>query len=101
MYGCYDPQCLDSTWDHECPTVPAFPDGSLAPKDWDGIFSIVPPYPAEMPDELRRLIAQAAIHIRQAAADMERGRRTGSLLDYQMPLSLVSVCLQRMERYAP
>ncbi len=22
-YGCHDPQCLDSTWDHECPVAPA------------------------------------------------------------------------------
>lgn len=21
-YGCYDPQCLDSTWDHPCPVPP-------------------------------------------------------------------------------
>lgn len=21
-YGCHDPQCLDSTWDHECPVLP-------------------------------------------------------------------------------
>jgi hypothetical protein len=21
-YGCFDPQCLDSTWDHACPVVP-------------------------------------------------------------------------------
>jgi DNA-binding XRE family transcriptional regulator len=24
-YGCHDPQCLDSTWDHPCPAVPAQP----------------------------------------------------------------------------
>lgn len=22
LYGCHDPQCSDSTWDHECPTGP-------------------------------------------------------------------------------
>lgn len=22
-WGCHDPQCGDSTWDHDCPTVPA------------------------------------------------------------------------------
>ena len=74
---------------------------SLSPEDWAEIFSQVPPYPTELPDELRRTIAQAAITIRQAAADMERGRRTGSLLDYQMPMSLLSSCLRRMERHAP
>jgi hypothetical protein len=21
-WGCHDPQCSDSTWDHECPTGP-------------------------------------------------------------------------------
>lgn len=21
-YGCHNPQCYDSTWDHDCPTVP-------------------------------------------------------------------------------
>lgn len=21
-WGCYDPQCGDSTWDHECPVIP-------------------------------------------------------------------------------
>jgi hypothetical protein len=22
QWGCYDPQCMDSTWDHECPVTP-------------------------------------------------------------------------------
>lgn len=22
QWGCYDPQCMDSTWDHECPEIP-------------------------------------------------------------------------------
>jgi hypothetical protein len=22
VWGCHDPQCGDSTWDHECPTPP-------------------------------------------------------------------------------
>jgi hypothetical protein len=76
-------------------------EGPLSPEDWAEIFSTVPPYPTELPDELRRIIAQAAITIRRAAEDMERGRRTGSLLDYQMPMSLLTSCLQRMARHAP
>ena len=100
VWGCYDPQCPDSTWDHDCPTRPAT-EPPLSAADWAEIFSTVPPYPTELPDELRRIIAQAAITIRQAAEDMERGRRTGSLLDYQMPMSLLSGCLGRMARHAP
>jgi hypothetical protein len=124
VYGCHDPQCLDYTWDHECPTVPrpitfvgveaaqariaelnarygATADGSLSPQDWKTIFSTVPPYPMDLPDELRRTIAQLAIDIREAAEHMERGRRIGSTLDYQMPMSLISGGLRRMEKYAP
>jgi hypothetical protein len=76
-------------------------EGPLSPEDWAEIFSTVPLYPVELPDELRRTIAQAAIDIREAAEHMERGRRTGSLLDYQMPMSLLSSGLRRMEKYAP
>jgi hypothetical protein len=101
VYGCHDPQCLDSTWDHECPQVPAVPEGPLSAQDWKEIFSTVPPYPMDLPDELRRTIAQAAITIRQAAEDMERGQRTGSLLDYQMPMSLLGTCIDQMARHAP
>lgn len=132
-WGCYDPQCPDSTWDHDCPVVPVtkaktrltpetvkalaaeaeagYDPDRLRPRpaaepplsaaDWAEIFSTVPPYPLELPDELRRTIAQAAIVIRQAAADMERGRRIGSILDYQMPMSLLASCLNRMGKYAP
>ena len=81
--------------------MPAFPEGPLAAEDWKEIFSTVPPYPTDLPDELRRIIAQAAITIRQAAEDMERGLRTGSLVDYQMPMSLLGVCIDRMARHAP
>jgi hypothetical protein len=90
---------------HRCQGVfrpfSAAAEAPLSPEDWAEIFSTVPPYPMDLPDELRRTIAQAAIDIRRAAEDMERGRRTGSLLDYQMPMSLLSGALRRMEKYAP
>jgi hypothetical protein len=73
----------------------------LSHEDWAEIFSTVPPYPEELPDSLRRTLAQLAIHVRQAAEDMERGRRIGSTLDYLMPMSLISARLKEMERYAP
>jgi hypothetical protein len=28
-FGCYDLQCLDSTWDHECPVVPVTVAGTV------------------------------------------------------------------------
>jgi hypothetical protein len=31
-WGCYDPQCGDSTWDHECPTVPPLEPGAAIAK---------------------------------------------------------------------
>lgn len=104
-YGCHDPQCLDSTWDHECPVVPkrapAAEGDPLSAQDWKEIFSTVPAYPMDLPDELRRTIAGLAIAVREAAGHMERGRRIGSTLDYLMPMSLISSALRRMEKYAP
>jgi len=73
----------------------------LSAQDWKEIFSTVPPYPMELPDDLRCTIAQLAIDIRQAAEHMERGRRIGSTLDYLMPMSLISGALKKMEKYAP
>lgn len=77
------------------------PNGPLSAEDWKAIFSTVPPYPMDLPDELRRTIAQLAITIREAAGNMERGRRIGSTLDYLMPMSLISGGLKRMEKYQP
>lgn len=104
VYGCHDPQCLDSTWDHECPVlhkIPVSEEGPLSAQDWKEIFSTVPLYPMDLPDELRRIIAQLAIDVREAAEHMERGRRIGSTLDYMMPMSLISGGLRRMEKYSP
>lgn len=81
--------------------VPTSEDGPLSAQDWKEIFSTVPPYPLDLPDELRRIIAKLAIDIRQAADQMERGRRINSTLDYLMPMSLISSALKGMEKYAP
>lgn len=76
-------------------------EGWLSPEDWHTIFSTVPPYPMELPDELRRTIAGLAIDVREAAEHLERGRRTGSWLEYQMPNALISSALRKIQEYLP
>lgn len=73
----------------------------FSPEDWETIFSMVPQYPTELPDEVRRIIAELAIMVREAAGHLERGRRINSTLDYLMPLSLIGGALKRLEQYAP
>ncbi len=76
-------------------------EGSLSPDDWEKIFSTVPPYPTDLPDDLRRALAGLAISVREAAQQMEKGRRAGDLLTFNMPLSLISSGLKKLENYAP
>ena len=73
----------------------------LSTQDWVQIFSVVPPYPLELPDEARRNIAGLAIIVRQAAETMERGRRNNDQLLYFMALSLISSAVKRLEEWAP
>jgi hypothetical protein len=34
VYGCHDPQCLDSSWDHECPVTPEQPSSQFTWGGW-------------------------------------------------------------------
>jgi len=76
-------------------------EGALSAQDWKEIFSTVPPYPMDLPDDLRRTIAGLALIVRDAAGHMERGRNNKDLLTYLMPMSLISGSLKEMEKYAP
>lgn len=67
---------------------------------WKEIFSQVPPYPMHLSDELVRAIAGLAIHTREASREMESGLRSGNLLLFNMPLSLISGAVKHINEQA-
>lgn len=56
-YGCHDPQCLDSTWDHECPVLPPG-QPEVAPTTFSGIGVDLSPLDGNTAHRLGMLVAQ-------------------------------------------
>lgn len=74
----------------------------FGPLAWFALYSMPPPdFPAELPDEMVRILAGMLLTIRDAGESLERGRRTGSLVDYYMSLSLLKLQVKRLEEFAP
>lgn len=69
------------------------PDGTFPQSAWRQIFSTVPDYPTELPDDVVRYIADFAIKLREMPALLEKGLRTADYLTLNMPLSLCSSSL--------
>ncbi len=69
------------------------------PEDaWDDIFSTVPDYPTNLPDDIVRGIADLAIHVRELAKNLETGLATRDGLVIWMGPSLISGSLKNIER---
>lgn len=66
---------------------------------WDQIFSEVPDYPTNLPDDVVRYIADLAIHVRELAANLEAGLESGNRLTTLMGLSLISGSVKRIEAF--
>ena len=66
---------------------------------WDEIFSTVPEYPTDLPDDLVRYIADLAIHVRELAKNLETGLATGDALVTWMGPSLISGSLKYIEQH--
>lgn len=66
---------------------------------WDEIFSTVPDYPTNLPDDVIRYIADLAIHVRELAANLEAGLGSGNRLTTLMGLSLISGSMKRIEAF--
>jgi hypothetical protein len=66
---------------------------------WKEVHSTVPPYPLGLSDDVVRILADLAIHIREAGAQLSTGLdpKNLNLLVALMPLSLISGGLKRLE----
>lgn len=69
----------------------------LKAEDWREIFSTVPMYPLNLPDELVREIAQLAINVRELAETLDKGIANKDTLTTWMGPSLVSGSLKRIK----
>lgn len=67
---------------------------------WQTVFSTIPAYPDDLPDEIVRELAQLAIVVREAGAMLTDGLNNDNLLLTLMPLSLISSSLKRLKELA-
>lgn len=68
----------------------------LRAEDWREIFSTVPMYPLNLPDNLVREIAQLAINVRRLAEEADKGVANKDTLTTWMGPSLVSSSLKKI-----
>lgn len=74
----------------------------FGPLAWAALFAMpAPEYPKDLPDDMVRALASLVLTIREAAENLDAGRRTGDLLTYFMPLSLITSQVRKLEQYAP
>jgi hypothetical protein len=63
--------------------------------DWHAIMTTPAEYP-DVPDDIRRTIADLAISVRRAGEQLEEGLFSGNNLVTYMPLALISSGLRRL-----
>lgn len=66
---------------------------------WKQIFSTVPPYPMDLPDDMVRCIADLAIHVRQLAGSLGLALESQDRLAILMGPSLISSSLRRINEF--
>lgn len=75
-------------------------DRSPFPEDaWDDIFSTVPDYPTNLPDDMVWNIADLALRVREMADGLGAALETKDPLKMWMYPSLISGSLKRIEEY--
>jgi hypothetical protein len=74
-------------------------EGSFPVEAWQEIFSTVPSYPMDLPDDVVRYIADLAIHVRQLAENLGPALEAGNnLLAWSGP-SMIMSSLKRIEDF--
>jgi hypothetical protein len=74
-------------------------EGPFPVEAWKEIFSTVPSYPMDLPDDVVRYIADLAIHVRQLAEDLGPALKAGNnLLAWSNP-SLIMGSFKRIEDF--
>jgi len=66
---------------------------------WEEIFSTVPDYPTDLPDDVVRYIADLAIHVRELAMNLGPALASGDRLRIFMGTSLATSPLENIKRY--
>lgn len=66
---------------------------------WKEIFSRIPAYPLDLPDDVVRAIADLAIHVKQLAENLGPAVASGDRLAIFMGPSLISSSLKRINQY--
>lgn len=66
---------------------------------WKEIFSRVPAYPLDLPDDVVRYLADLAIHVRQLAEHLGESLKSGDRLMAYMGPSLISSCMKQINQY--
>lgn len=72
-------------------------EGRFPVEAWEEIFSTVPPYPLDLPDDLVRAIADLIVKSREAAERLGSGLRTGDPLQIWMYPSLLRGAVNRLD----
>jgi hypothetical protein len=74
-------------------------EGPFPAEAWKEIFSTVPSYPMDLPDDVVRYIADLAIHVRQLAEDLGPALKAGNnLLAWSGP-ALIMGSFKRIEDF--
>lgn len=73
--------------------------GTFPVDAWKEIFSRVPAYPLDLPDDVVCTIADLAIHVRQLAENLGKAVESGDRLLIYMGPSLISSCMKKINQY--
>lgn len=74
-------------------------EGPFPTEAWKKIFSTVPSYPMNLPDDVIRYIADLAIHVRQLADNLGLALESGDRLAILMGPSLIKSSLNRINEF--
>jgi hypothetical protein len=71
-------------------------DGRFPVTAWKELFSQIPPYPVNLPDDLVREIANLALHVQRLAPELDAHLYKGDFMLTDMPLSLATGALNKV-----
>jgi hypothetical protein len=74
-------------------------EGPFPAEAWKEIFSTVPSYPMNLPDDVVRYIADLAIHVRQLAENLGLALESRDRLAILMGPSLIKSSLNRVNEF--